>query len=185
MTEQIEREIKLAYDSFAVARRAVVDTGARPFRPRRLQNDFLLDRELTPLSAHLNILRVRLDGDQSYVTFKGEPKLGITKVREELETLVGDARTLLLLFERLGFRIWFRYQKYREEFRHGDLVIAIDECPIGTFIELEGPESAIFTMTAALNRRSTDFILDSYLTLFRQHCLDTGSTTTHMLFNEP
>ena len=185
MTEQIEHEIKLPYDSPSAARQAVMDTGAKPLRPRRLQSDFLLDHDVKPLSDHMNTLRVRFDGDHSYVTFKGKPQLGITKAREELETVVGDASTLLLLFERLGFRIWFRYQKYREEFRHGDLVIAIDESPIGTFIELEGPESDILAMATALKRHSTDFIRDSYLALFRQHCSDTGSPTDHMLFNGP
>ena len=185
MTEQIEREVKLPYDSPSAARQAVVSIGAKPLRPRRLQSDFLLDRELKPLSKHMNTLRIRLDGDHSYVTFKGKPRLGLTKSREELEALVDDGSTLLLLFERLGFHIWFRYQKYREEFRYGALVIAIDESPIGTFIELEGSENDILATATALKRRSVDFILDSYLTLFRQHCSDTGSTTTHMLFNEP
>ena len=185
MTEQIEREIKLQYDSPTVARQAVVSAGAEPLRTRRLQSDYLLDRQLKPIGDSLCTLRVRLDGDYAYVTFKGMPALGTTKEREELETIVGNGRTLLRLFERLGFRVWFRYQKYREEFSHGDLVIAIDESPIGTFIELEGTEDDILTMAATLERSATDFILDSYLALFRQHCSATGSSTVHMLFDEP
>jgi len=41
---------------------------------------------------------------------------------------------------------WFRYEKYRTTFRLPDsnawangLLIELDETPIGTFVELEGP----------------------------------------------
>ena len=185
MAHEVEREIKLPYDSPAAARRAVVEAGATPLRARRLQHDCLLDRETQPLGARYGTLRVRVDGDRAYVTFKGAPALGRTKVREELETTVGDAALLLRLFERLGFYVWFRYQKYREEFRRGALVIAVDESPIGTFVELEGSEEDILAMARALERPASDFVLDSYLALFRKHCVAQGSTATHMLFDEP
>ena len=182
--EHTEREVKLAYDSPTEARQAVVAAGAVPLRPRRLQNDCLLDRDLKPLGDRMCTLRFRLDGDLAYFTFKGTPQLGTTKVREELETLVDDGKTLLKILERLGFRVWFSYQKYREEFRQGSLVIAVDESPIGTFIELEGNEEDILAMTTNLGRCQTDFLLDSYLALFRQHCAETGSSAVNMLFDE-
>ena len=184
MSDGIEREIKLPYDSPSVARRVVVEAGATLLRARRLQHDCLLDRETEPLGDRRCTLRVRTDGDRAHVTFKGAPVLGTTKVREELETTVGDGELLLRLFERLGFRVWFRYQKYREEFRRGDLVIAVDESPIGTFVELEGSEADILSMAATLGRPTTDFVLDSYLALFRKHRAVYGSTATHMLFDE-
>ena len=185
MPDAIEREIKLPYDSPAAARRAVVAAGATPLRARRLQNDCLLDRETEPLGDRHCTLRVRIDGDRAHVTFKGAPALGTTKVREELETTVGDGALLLRLFKRLGFRVWFRYQKYREEFHRGDLVIAVDEAPIGTFVELEGSEEDILAMARSLERPTSDFVLDSYLALFRKHRAAQGSTATHMLFDEP
>ena len=160
-------------------------TIARPLRARRLQNDCLLDRETEPLGDRHCTLRVRIDGDRAHVTFKGAPALGTTKVREELETTVGDGALLLRLFKRLGFRVWFRYQKYREEFHRGDLVIAVDEAPIGTFVELEGSEEDILAMARSLERPTSDFVLDSYLALFRKHRAAQGSTATHMLFDEP
>ena len=184
MTVPVEREIKLRFDTPGVARAAVVAAGARPSRPRRLQSDCLLDREREPLADRACALRVRVDGDTARVTFKGAPKLGTTKVREELETAVGDGEMMLQVLERIGFRVWFRYQKFREEFRRGDLVIAIDEAPIGTFVELEGSEPDILAMAAALGRKPADFILDSYLALFREHCAATGAPADHMVFDE-
>ena len=185
MTVPVEREIKLRYDTPAAARRAVIEAGARPLRARRLQNDCLLDREREPLVDRSCTLRVRIDGDAARVTFKGAPRLGTTKVREELETPVGDGGLLLQVLERLGFHVWFRYQKYREEFRRDDLVIAIDEAPIGTFVELEGSEPDILAMAAALGRQPADFILDSYLALFREHCARTGASASDMVFDAP
>ncbi len=183
MTAPTEREIKLRYDAPDAARRAVLAAGGRPLRGRRLQSDCLLDREREPLADHACTLRLRIDGDAARVTFKGAPRLGTTKVREELETAVGDGEMLLQVFNRLGFRVWFRYQKYREEFQRGDLVIAVDEAPIGTFVELEGSEPDILAMAGALGREPDDFILDSYLALFRAHCAATGASASDMVFD--
>jgi adenylate cyclase class 2 len=181
----IEREIKLCYDSPAAARQAVIEAGATPLRERRLQNDCLLDRKTEPLGDNHCTLRVRFDGDCSRVTFKGAPAPGSMKVREEIETTVGDGKLLLQLLERIGFRVWFRYQKYREEFRRGDLVIAVDESPIGTFVELEGDEEDILAMATTLERPVSDFVLDSYRALFLKHRRAQGATATHMLFDAP
>ena len=185
MTDAIEREIKLPYSSPGEARRAVIEASATPLRARRLQNDCLLDRGTESLADRQCTLRVRVDGDVAYVTFKGPPALGTLKVREELETTAGDGELLLRLFERLGFRVWFRYQKFREEFSYGDLVIAVDESPIGTYVELEGSEEDILSMATTLGRPTSEFVLDSYLALFLRHRAAQGSTVAHMLFDEP
>ena len=50
----------------------------------------------------------------------------------------GIAEVLLTIFERLGFRVWFRSEKYREEFVLDDVVVAIDETPAGIFIQEAG-----------------------------------------------
>ena len=42
----------------------------------------------------------------------------------------------------------------------------IDETPIGTFLEIEGPVSAIHEAARALGRGPADYIADSYAALF-------------------
>jgi adenylate cyclase class 2 len=106
------------------------------------------------------------------------------KVREELETVVGDGLLLLRVLEELGFRVWFRYQKYREEFAREDVTVAIDETPVGTFVEIEGSEGGIQHMAAALARNPADYVLDSYRGLFVKHCERHGLPVTDMLFDE-
>lgn len=183
MASPVEREVKLRYPSPAEARAAVLAAGAVLLRPRRLQSDRLLDRETDPLQAHRCTLRVRVDGDHAFVTFKGAPQRDAMKVREEIETSVGDGMVLVQLCQRLGFQVWFRYEKYREEFARGDLVIALDESPIGTFVELEGSREDILRMAEDLGRPPTDFLTDSYCALFEQHRAAHGSTAEHMVFD--
>jgi hypothetical protein len=35
------------------------------------------------------------------------------------------------VLEELGLHVWFRYEKFREEFCHEDVIVAIDETPVG------------------------------------------------------
>jgi adenylate cyclase class 2 len=180
----IEREIKLRFAGRDDARAAVLATGAMPARARRLQDDRLLDTTDELLRRSGSVLRVRNESGASSLTLKGPVRDSAMKVREELEVSVGDGGLTLDLLDRLGFLPWFRYQKYREEFSLGDLIVAIDETPIGTFVELEGSESGITAMAQALGRDPADYVLASYRALYCQDCLDRGVAVANMLFGD-
>jgi adenylate cyclase class 2 len=182
MATTLEREIKLHFDNAAVARAAVLAAGGTPFRGRRLQDDSLLDTADELLRGRRSVLRVRVESGRSFLTFKGPVQPSLMKLREELETVVGDGTLLLTVFEQLGFHVWFRYQKYREEFALDDVIIAVDETPVGTYVEIEGGEQGIATTTEALGRRPADYLLDSYRGLFVRHCQERGLPITNMLF---
>ncbi len=104
------------------------------------------------------------------------------KLREELETVVEDGEVIRELLSRLGFTVWFRYQKYREEFDGEDVVVAIDETPIGTWVEIEGAEAGINRTAASLGRGSADYIVASYYGLFVQDRTNRGGHGEHMVF---
>src|SRR6187200_3187288 len=125
-TTTVEREIKLRYDSVESARAADLAAGATPLLGRRLQEDALLDTEDESLRRRRCVLRVRLENGKSRITFKGPVQPSEMKLRDELETIIGDGVLLLRIFEELGFHIWFRYEKYREEFSHEEVIVAID-----------------------------------------------------------
>ena len=131
----LEREVKLRFDSVEEARRAVVAAGCTPRLGRRLQADALLDTDDEQLRRRRCVLRVRVENGKSRVTFKGPVQPSTMKLREEDETLVGDGEVLLKIFRELGLHVWFRYEKYREEFSHEDVIVAIDETPVGVFVE--------------------------------------------------
>ncbi len=183
-TSSLEREIKLRFQSPAEARDAVTGIGATPVRGRRLQEDCLLDTADERLRAARSVLRVRMDQGRSLLTYKGPVQPSPWKLREERETIVSDGETILYILERLGFSVWFRYQKYREEFGALDAIIALDETPIGTFVEVEGSETAITQIAAALGRTERDYLVDSYRGLYVQDCERAGRTVGDMLFEE-
>jgi adenylate cyclase class 2 len=179
----MEREIKLRFDNAEVARAAVAAVDATPLRGRRLQEDCLLDTDDELLRRQRSVLRIRMEAGKSLLTFKGPVQPSLMKLREELETVVGDGTLLLRIFEALGFHVWFRYEKYRQEFAKDDVIVAIDETPIGTFVELEGGEQGIVSAALALGRGQADYVTDSYRGLFLQYCHERGVSATDMLFH--
>ena len=184
MSTPLEREVKLRFESPPAARAAVAATGATPLRPRRLQSDVLFDTEQRVLSARSQVLRVRIEAGHSYVTFKSPAEHPTLKLREEIETGVEDGERLVTIFLRSGFRIWFRYQKYREEFALDDVIIAVDETPVGTFVEIEGSDRGIVAAVDALGRGPADYIVESYRALFVRHCNERGIPAGDMVFAE-
>jgi len=185
MSAMLEREIKLRFRSALEARNAVVALGATPVRERRFQDDALFDNEREELRQRRCALRLRREDARSFLTFKGPVQPGPMKLREELETAVSDAGVLQRVLEHLDLRVWFRYQKYREEFALDGVVVAIDETPIGTFVELEGTEAGITAAATALGRTTADYILDSYCGLFMRDREALGFRGAHMVFDEP
>ena len=181
-TMTLEREIKLEFATADEARAAVLATGATPLLGRRLQEDSLLDTADEELRRRRCVLRVRVENGKSRLTFKGPVQPSALKLREEVETVVGDGETVLRVLRELGLHVWFRYEKYREEFSHEDVTVAIDETPVGVFVEIEGSETGIATMTEALGRSSEDYITDSYRGLFLQRRDARGLSGSDMVF---
>jgi adenylate cyclase, class 2 len=111
------------------------------------------------------------------------------KVREELELQIADAAILAKIFAGLGMPAWFRYEKYRTTYRlppakkwATGLLIEIDETPVGTFVELEGPAKAIDRAATQLGFSKSDYVLKNYLTLYREECQRSGEEPKNMLF---
>ena len=178
----VEREVKLRFESPEAARAAIVAAGATPLRRRRLQEDALLDTEEETLRRSGCALRIRTESGKSLLTLKGPLQPGTMKIRDEHETVVGDGSVLQRVFEALGLHVWFRYEKYREEYAAEEVTIAVDETPVGTFVEIEGGEHGILSMTAALGRSPADFILNSYRSLYIQHRDGLGLEGQDMVF---
>ena len=184
-TSILEREIKLRFASPDEARQAILATGATPLLGRRLQEDSLLDTEDEQLRRKRCVLRIRVENGKSRITFKGPVQPSAMKIREEHETVVGDGQVLLRVFEELGLHVWFRYEKYREEFAREDVIVAIDETPVGVFVEIEGSERGINEMAQALGRTTADYIVDSYRALFLVCRQELGLTGPDMMFDVP
>jgi adenylate cyclase class 2 len=180
----LEREVKIRFADPDLARAALASIGAAPLRPRRLQDDTLFDTPDGALRARRVVVRLRREPDRAFVTYKGPAQPGNMKTREEQESEVADADVLRRVLHELGLVVWFRYQKFREEYAAAGVVIALDETPVGTFVEIEGSEEGILTATDALGCSPADFILDSYRGLFVAFVQANGLGIRDMLFDE-
>ena len=114
---------------------------------------------------------------------------GSYRVRDEIEVEVAESANLARIFEGLGMSGWFRYEKYRTTFRlpaskawGKGLMIELDETPIGTFVELEGPAEAIDRAAEELGYSKRDYVLKNYLRLYMEDCRRRGEEPRHMLF---
>jgi adenylate cyclase class 2 len=188
---EIELKVPIADPNALHAR--LVELGFHIDTPRTFEHNTLYDTPSRDLRARTEILRIRQYGEIWTVTHKGladplkAPNGSRYKVRIETETTVSDGPTLATIFERLGYSPAFVYEKYRTEWSHSDepsTHVVVDETPIGTYAELEGPPDWI---DRTLDRLSIDpaiCLTDSYGKLFLEWKLRTGSTAENLTFSE-
>ncbi len=183
-----EIEVKLKLDVAALERAGI---RLEVILPRHFEENWLLDSALRQLGEKFSILRVRAVNGNGFLTYKERPGSDAPasqfKLRIEIETEIGDPEKALEIFERLGFKKWFGYQKYRTVYRailpdESELHVMADETPLGNYLELEGEENAILAATKLLGLKPTDYILESYLALQIAHCHQQGKSLEDMLF---
>jgi adenylate cyclase class 2 len=111
------------------------------------------------------------------------------KVREEIESTVGQPDKVVKIFKRLGLVRSFRYQKYRTVYTVGldgqSLLAMFDETPIGNFLELEGDAAAIEAVAAKLGYPKSAYISESYVEMQVARCAARGAGLSDMVFAEP
>jgi adenylate cyclase class 2 len=200
-----EREIKLRVEDLAALRGLLRKIGARMVKPRVHERNVLFDTAKGTLAERDHLLRIRTEtpvgrrgaaNSRSVLTFKrpvlaprGSRKGEAHKVREELELGISDHSALARVFEGLGMRRWFQYEKFRTTFGlpasnawAKRLLIELDETPIGIFLELEGPARAIDRAAKALEFEKRDYVLENYMVLYREYCRARGEKPGDMLF---
>jgi len=209
-----ETEVKLRITDLKALARALKRLGARTVGVggRVHEMNVIFDTPESRLAERGQLLRIRKETqakgskiskagkERVLVTFKspveqedraGGPSTGQEryKVREETELEVADAGTMAKLFEGLGMKGWFTYEKYRTTYRlpasrrwGKGLLIEMDETPIGTFVELEGPPEAIDRAAHELGFSKEDYISKNYLMLYMEDCQRNSIKPTNMVF---
>ena len=165
--------------------------------PRTFEHNTLFDTPMRDLLARKHILRIRQYGALCTVTHKRRPDpeepadTTRYKVRIETETAVAEAAAIAAIFEQLGYIPAFIYEKYRTEWSHpidpnppALAHLVIDETPIGTWAELEGPTDWIDRTLSALEIDPATCITDSYGKMFLDWKARTGSPAENLTFAE-
>jgi adenylate cyclase class 2 len=170
-----EIEVKLPFDSVEVARERIASAGARAKSARRFEDNAVFDRPVEPLAGTGILLRLRRTDGRALLTLK-RPVSGAHrhKVREEHETAVADPDAVTRILDGLGLRIAYRYQKYRTLFELGGVELALDETPLGCFVELEGEPDRIDEVASRLGYGPDRYVLDTYLDLHERAARERG-----------
>ena len=182
----IETEVKIELADLPKVRDRLVQLGFRIRTPRSFEDNWIFDTPDRSLARRHQLLRVRSFGDRAWITLKTPSRRSTRfKIRQELETELGDAQVVRQLLRSLGFEPSFRYQKFRtvlgpDEPSGRKLTVTLDETPIGNFLEIEGSARDILALSAKLGFKATDFIQDSYWQLFRKR--RPRSSGTSMIF---
>jgi adenylate cyclase class 2 len=186
-----EVEIKLPVQNLKVFLEKLGGLRPRRIAERKFEDNFVLDLPQMKLREKGLLLRVRRENDNGVLTFKGPPQFSRDfKIREELETEVNPAE-VLEIFQRLGYKISFRYQKYRTIYQARAISgkkeprpvrVMIDETPIGNYVELEGEPQGVSWIAGALGYTKREFIRESYYSLFLSYCKKSGCPSHEMVF---
>ncbi len=136
------------------------------------------------LRAKSEVLRIRKYRGRTILTHKSKGSVAKHKVRQELETAVEKGDELDAILRALGYEPAFIYEKFRAEWMDGTGHVVIDQTPIGDLVELEGPPEWIDRIAQKLGIPESQYVTDSYATLFTKWAARTGSQARNMTFAE-
>jgi adenylate cyclase class 2 len=196
-----ETEIKLRVTDIRALRRRLKQLRAQMIIPRTFESNTLYDTTNKRLARKDQLIRVRAEGPcpsrkrtksirptAFLLTFKGPMHTPDTrkryKIREEVEVNVsGDG--IIRILTALDLRPIFRYEKFRTTYvlpGIRNLKIEFDETPIGHFLELEGPPSAIDRAAGLLGYGREEYLTATYGGLYLADCRRRGQKPGNLLF---
>jgi len=177
-----ERELKFAGVELTHLRERLLELQAERLAPPAFEDNWIFDRGKGELMREGAVLRLRLDAHGAQITLKGPASWEeTTKVRSELETRLDSAEVMQEILERLGYEVRRRYQKMREEWRLGAVVICLDHTPIGDFAEFEGQGADKLAKRCGLTPEEAE--TRSYLELYEDYVKANPESPPDMVFN--
>ena len=207
-----EIEVKLRVLNVAALRRRLRQLRAREISPRTHESNTLYDTPKKDLRRRGQLIRIRIEQQASHfakvrpnenaaavLTYKGPSRSSRRaldtrgssrirspfKIKEEAEVSVAGGTQLSRILRALGLLPAFRYEKFRTTYALPGirgLKIELDETPVGVYLELEGPISAIDRGARLLGYARDDFIKETYGSLYLTECRRRGRKPGNMLF---
>lgn len=163
----LETEVKFNLSNPEVYLSRVITLGGQLLQPRTHERNIRFDLPDHSLSMAGRVLRLRQDAEV-HLTYKDSGRLvdGVL-TRREIEFKADDFDTAKRFLEALDYQEYASYEKYRQVYKLGDLLVTLDELPYGTFTEIEGePASMIQTVADTLYLDWSKRINFSYLVMF-------------------
>jgi adenylate cyclase, class 2 len=178
-----EIEIKLPSRDLDAVRRRIREQGGAAVSPLHFESNDLYDDAQGRLATSGCALRLRRANNETILTFKGPARFesGV-KRRREIETSVADGEAMEAILAGLGMTKRFRYEKRREEWRLEDCLIALDQTPLGDFVEIEGDPTRIRRAVSLLELDSSEAIPYSYAKLYALRREKDPSLSPDMVF---
>lgn len=179
----MEIEVKVPVPDLGAIRDRAVALAWPLLTPRHFEANTIFDYPDRSLGASGCLLRVRETPRGGLVTFKGRlVQHDQYKIRPEKETWCEDAEQIRGILQSVGFKPFFRYEKYREVFEGPDAHLCLDEMPFGNFLELEGTPEGIEAMAESLGLDRALFNRRTYADLYAEHCREKGLPFGDILF---
>jgi adenylate cyclase class 2 len=182
MPSNQEVEIKFRVENVRALSRRLRAAGFRQITRRTRERNTLYDLPGSPLRKRGELLRLRKYGKEWLLTHKAKSKVTRYKTRVETETRIADGDKLEKILQALGYAPTFRYEKYRAEWSDSHGHVVVDETPIGSFGEIEGPARWIDRTAERLGIVPSSYITQSYAELFFAWKRQTGSRANEMTF---
>lgn len=182
MAPHREIEIKFPVEDVRTLNRSLRQSGFRLVTPRTHEINTLYDLPGQRLRKRGELLRLRKYGPKWTLTHKTKGKAGRHKTRVENETQVADGVKMDIILQTLGFAPTFRYEKFRAEWSDGKGHVVVDQTPIGSFGEIEGPARWIDQTARRLRVPQDRYITETYAALFFSWKKRTRSSACEMTF---
>ena len=170
---EIEVKIRVEEKELSRVKEQLAELGFRRKAERAREENLLMDYSSGSLTKAGSALRLRRYGQKQILTFKG-PRVDDSrlKIREEIETEIGDFQSMKKILEALGMTACFEYGKYREKFELStdleNVEVCIDETPVGCFLEIEGSPDVIEKVALELGWTPDHFINENYVDLYKE-----------------
>ena len=179
----VERELKIAVAHVDSVRAAVEAAGGKYLHGPSFEDNVIFDRD-SRLYSRSEVLRLRTDDRGSRLAWKGAAHFedGV-KVRDEHEVALDDPDAITAILIAIGYQPVRRYQKIRDEWLLGGCHVALDQTPIGHFVEVEGDEPrAVFELLGLDPEQAEP---RSYLSLWNDYRRENPEEGEDMLMPEP
>lgn len=184
----IETEIKFPVSDFMTYRVALEKLHAER-RSSFFEDNIVFDDDEGSLRREHKLLRLR-KSDRTTLTFKspvqkagrGSKQGARFKVMEEHEVEVSDFERAEKIISCLGYRKVFRYQKNREIYATGGVLVCFDETPIGKYLEIEGKKGRISGLCEKLHLSLEEGTSKNYMELYAEYCKKNNRQPTEMVF---